>query len=209
AAAPADREGWIEFDRQVLASAEALGRKHRFDRAHGRHVATLALRLFDALSDEHGLGPRERLLVEVAALLHDIGIYVSLRAHHKHSQYILAASQIYGLSNEETAIVSNIARYHRRGLPQKSHLPYVALDRGDRLVVNKLAAILRVANALDAEHLQKVTTLRLDRRRGSWLPEVGGGGVWRRKRPPATAGADMSPETCGQELIVRRGGAQP
>ena len=72
------------------------------------------------------------------ALLHDVGIYVSLRAHHKHSQYILAASQIFGLSNEETAIVSNIARYHRRGLPQDSHVPYIALDRTDRLIVNKL-----------------------------------------------------------------------
>ena len=65
-------------------------------------------------------------------------------------------SQIFGLSDDETAIVSNIARYHRRGLPQHSHLPYIALDRQDRLIVNKLAAILRVANALDAEHLQKV-----------------------------------------------------
>ena len=70
--------------------------------------------------DEHGLGGRERLLLQVAALLHDIGVYVSLRAHHKHSQYLLAASQIFGLSDDETAIVSNIARYHRRGLPQQT-----------------------------------------------------------------------------------------
>ena len=124
----------------------------------------LADRLFDELRDEHGLGARERLLLQVAALLHDVGIYVSLRAHHKHSQYLLAASQIFGLSDEETAVVANIARYHRRALPQKTHLPYVALDREDRIIVNKLAAILRVANALDAEHLQKVRGLRLVRR---------------------------------------------
>ena len=145
----------------MLASAEALGHSYRFDRDHGRHVAMLATRLFDELRDEHGLGDRERLLLQVAALLHDIGIYVSLRAHHKHSQYLLAASQIFGLSDDETAIVANIARYHRRGLPQNSHLPYIALDRTDRLIVNKLAAILRVANALDAEHLQKVRDVRL------------------------------------------------
>ncbi len=90
-------------------------------------------------------------------------MYVSLRAHHKHSQYLLASSQIFGLTDDETAIVANIARYHRRGLPQPSHLPYVALDRQARLIVNKLGAILRVANALDAEHLQKVRDVRLIR----------------------------------------------
>src|SRR4029077_3527565 len=107
---------------------------------------------------------RDGLCLRTATLLHDIGFYVSLRAHHKHSQYLLAASQIFGLTDEETAIVSNIDRYHRRGLPQKSHLPYVALDRRDRLIVDKLAAILRLANALDAEHLQKVRDARLVRR---------------------------------------------
>ena len=90
----------------------------RFDKPHGQHVAALATRLFDELGDEHGLSPRDRLLLQVAALLHDIGIYVSLRAHHKHAQYLLAASQIFGLSDEETAIIANIARYHRRGIPQ-------------------------------------------------------------------------------------------
>ena len=155
---PAERRGL----RAPGAGQRRGGRaRYRFDRAHGRHVAMLAMRLFDECRDDHGLSGRERLLLQVAALLHDIGIYVSLRAHHKHSQYLLAALQIFGLSDDETAIVSNIARYHRRGTPQRSHLPYVALDRHDRLIVNKLAAILRLANALDAEHLQKVHDLRL------------------------------------------------
>jgi len=195
------------FERQVLASAEALGHKHRFDRAHGRHVSALATQMFDALEEEHGLGARERLLLQVAALLHDIGIYVSLRAHHKHSQYLLAASQIFGLSNEETAIVANIARYHRRGLPQKSHLPYISLNRHARLVVDKLAALLRVANALDAEHLQKVKTLRVRRHGGSWILELEGTGDLTMELLAATARGDMFAETFGQELIVRRGGA--
>ena len=147
----------------MLASAEALGQRYRFDHDHGHHVAKLATRLFDELREEHGLGDRDRLLLQVAALLHDVGIYVSLRAHHKHSQYILAASQIFGLSDEETAVVSNIARYHRRGLPQRTHVPYVALDREDRMIVNKLAAILRVANALDAEHAQRSAIVRVIR----------------------------------------------
>ena len=155
-----------DFQAHVLASAEAVGHKYRFDAGHGRHVARLASRLFDELAHEHGLGERERLLLQVAGLLHDIGIYVSQRAHHKHSQYILSASQIFGLSNEETAVIANVARYHRRGAPQRTHLPYAALDRQERLIVNKLSSMLRVANALDAEHLQKVRDLRLLTREG-------------------------------------------
>ena len=197
------------FERQVLASAEALGHKHRFDRAHGRHVSSLATQMFDAFNEEHGLGARERLLLQVAALLHDIGIYVSLRAHHKHSQYLLLASQIFGLSNEETAIVSNVARYHRRGLPQKTHLPYAALDRHARLVVDKLAALLRVANALDAEHLQKVRVLRVERQGRSWVLEIEGSGDLTMEQLAATARSDMFAETFGQELVVRRAGVRP
>ena len=166
------------------------------------------MQLFDAFQEDHGLGRRERLMLEVAALLHDIGIFVSLRAHHKHAQYVLASSQIFGLSNEETAMVGNIARYHRRGLPQKSHLEYVALDRQDRVIVDKLAAMLRVANALDAEHLQKVTSLHVKRRERTWILEIDGTGDLTMEVLAATARADMFGDTFGQELSIRRGGAQ-
>jgi len=195
-----------EFEQQVLASADAVGRRYRLDREHGQHVATLAARLFDELREEHGLGDRERLLLKVASLLHDVGMYISLRAHHKHSQYILAESQIFGLSAEETAIVSNIARYHRRGTPQRTHVPYVALDRRDRLVVNKLAAILRIANALDAEHVQKVRGLRIARRGSTWVLELEGSGDLTMERLAATARADMFVETFGRQVLVQAPG---
>jgi exopolyphosphatase/guanosine-5'-triphosphate,3'-diphosphate pyrophosphatase len=199
---PGGQLGAKEFE-QVLASADSLGEKYHFDHDHGHHVAKLATRLFDELRDEHDLSDRDRLLLQVAALLHDVGIYLSLRAHHKHSQYILAASQIFGLSAEETALVSNIARYHRRGLPQRTHVPYVALDRKDRLTVNKLAAILRVANALDAEHEQKVQDLRVIRRARAWVLELTGSGDLTMERLAATARADMFAETFGKPLEIQ------
>lgn len=202
---PEESAASADFEAQVLASAEALGHKHRFDRKHGEHVAELAMRLFDVLQEDHGLGGRERLMLRVAALLHDIGVFISVRAHHRHSQYVIAASQIFGLSNEETAIVGNIARYHRRGMPQKSHLPYVALDRQDRVVVNKLAAILRLANALDAEHLQKVTTLRIARRDRRYVLDIEGNGDLTMELLAASARADLFAEVFGQDLVVRRG----
>jgi exopolyphosphatase/guanosine-5'-triphosphate,3'-diphosphate pyrophosphatase len=206
-AEPGGRLGAVDFERQVLASADALGVKYRYDRAHGRHVAMLSTKLFDALAEEHGLGGRERLLLQVAALLHDIGVFVSLRAHHKHSQYLLSSSQIFGLTDTETAMVANIARYHRRGLPQKSHLPYVALDGPARLIVNKLAAILRVANALDAEHLQKIKDVRVIRRGETWILELEGAGDVTMECMVATARADMVAETYGRQVSIRQAGA--
>jgi exopolyphosphatase/guanosine-5'-triphosphate,3'-diphosphate pyrophosphatase len=203
---PGGRLGAVDFERQVLASADTLGLKYRYDRAHGRHVALLSTQLFDALAAEHGLGGRERLLLQVAALLHDIGVYVSLRSHHKHSQYLLSASQIFGLSDTETAVVANIARYHRRGLPQKSHLPYVSLDAPDRLIVNKLAALVRLANALDAEHLQKVRALRLLPHGEAWVLELDGAGDLTMERLAAAARADMFAETYGRQIVIRQAG---
>lgn len=192
-----------DFERQVLASAEALGRRYRFDRAHGRHVAMLATRLFEELQDEHRLSSRERLLLQTAALLHDIGVYVSHRGHHKHSLYILAASQIFGLSSDETRMVANIARYHRRSLPQRTHVAYVELDQQERMVVSKLAAILRVANALDAEHLQKVRDVRLIRGDRSSVLELTGVGDISMEQITATARADLFVEVFGRELVIR------
>ena len=204
---PKNRITAEDFEHQVLASADSLGHRYRFDREHGRQVAKLATQMFEQLRGEHGLGDRERLLLQVAALLHDVGIYVSLRAHHKHSQYILAASQIFGLSDEETAIVSNLARYHRRGMPQNSHLPYIALDRTDRLIVSKLAAILRVANALDAEHAQKVTDVLLEQKAGAWILTIDGAGDFTMEQLAATARADMFSQIFGRPLVIRHGGA--
>ena len=173
------------------------------------HVASLATRLFDDLRAEHGLGARDRLLLEVGALLHDVGIFVNLRGHHKHAQYILSVSEIFGLSRDDMAVISNIARYHRRAAPNKSHLPYMALDSDARVVVNKLGAILRVANALDADHLQKVRDVRVAREDDQWVLEVEGGGDLTLERLAALARADLLTEVFGRKVAFREVGGRP
>jgi exopolyphosphatase / guanosine-5'-triphosphate,3'-diphosphate pyrophosphatase len=201
--------GIEDFSRQVLASAAALGEKYRYDVPHARQVAALAVRLFDDLKAEHGLGVRDRLILEVAALLHDIGIFVNLRGHHKHSQYILSVSEIFGLSRDDMAIIGNVARYHRRAAPNKSHLAYTSLDSVTRVVVNKLAAILRVANALDADHLQKVREVRVLREHDQWVLEVDGGGDLTLERLAALARADLLTEVFGRKVTFREAGGRP
>ena len=200
--------GIEDFSRQVLASAAALGEKYRYDSAHAGNVAHLSTLVFDQLQAEHGLDGRARLLLEAAALLHDIGAFVSLRGHHKHTQYILSAAEIFGLSREDMAIISNVARYHRRAAPNKSHLPYMALDSAARIVVSKLAAILRVANALDADHLQKIRDVRVLREGDHWVLEVDGAGDLTIERLAALARADLLTEVFGRKVTFREAGAR-
>lgn len=150
------------FTREVIQSARALGKKYRYDRKHGRHVASLAVKLFDDLAEPLGLPIQDRLLLEVAAIIHEIGSYISRRNHHKHSLYIIVNSEIFGLNDEETKLVALVARYHRQALPQPGHPFMRELSREGRIRVTKLAALLRVADALDRSHTQR---LHLERAR--------------------------------------------
>ncbi|NWG11966.1 MAG: Ppx/GppA family phosphatase [Acidobacteria bacterium] len=146
---------------QILSAARSLGRRYQYDEGHAERVRELSVLLFDELRAEHRLNDDHRLYLQVAALLHDIGIFVNPRGHHKHSFYLIANSGLFGLRQRELEVIAHIARYHRRALPQRTHTAYVALERDERTLVSKLAAILRVANALDKEHLPKVADLRI------------------------------------------------
>lgn len=155
-----------ELAESAVRSARTIGEKYRYDARHAEHVAALALRLFDELQREHGLSPRHRLLLRVAATLHEIGGFVSNRAHHRHSFYLISNSEVFGLSREEVLVAAHVARYHRRATPGPSHLEYLALPREDRIAVSKLAAILRVADCLDRGHAQQVADFKLERGQG-------------------------------------------
>jgi exopolyphosphatase/guanosine-5'-triphosphate,3'-diphosphate pyrophosphatase len=136
----------------VLASCRGMGRRFHFEADHAETVLTLARQLFDQTRELHGLGGRARVLLEAAALLHDIGVAVNNDGHHKHSQYLIEASEIVGLSEEERHLVGLLARYHRKGPPSRDHQDFEALRRRDRSMVERLAALLRLADALDRQH---------------------------------------------------------
>lgn len=160
------------FADQVRASAEALAAKYHVDTAHAHHVADLAVRIFRALENEHHLDRRFELLLEIAARLHEVGSFISSRSHHKHSLYIIQHSDLFGLTREDIAIVALIARYHRRAHPARTHPDFMALSREDRLTVSKLAAILRVADALDRNHLQQIKDVSFLREPGRFVIAV-------------------------------------
>ncbi len=149
-----------EFLDQIVKSAYELGRKYQFDEAHGRHVAELAEQLFEALGPEHRLGPQHLLLLRIAGLLHEIGLFVSTRSHHKHSMYLILNSELFGLDRASVELIALTARYHRRAGPRPIHEIYATLPHESRIVVSKLAAILRVADALDRAHNQRIAGIR-------------------------------------------------
>jgi exopolyphosphatase/guanosine-5'-triphosphate,3'-diphosphate pyrophosphatase len=133
-----------------------FARRHAWDEPHCRQVTALALSLFDQTAELHQLGPAERELLEAAGLLHDVGYAVAQSSHHKHSLYLIRNADLDGWSTRELLLVANVARYHRKALPSQRHADYMALDERDRVVVRKLAALLRVADGLDADHFQVV-----------------------------------------------------
>ncbi len=152
-----------ELTRGVIRSARAICEKYRCDPGHVMHVADLAVELFDQLQEEHGLARRHRLLLRVAAMLHEVGSFVSGRAHHKHTYYLISNAEVFGLNGEELETVALVGRYHRRSCPKQSHPEYTALSRSKRVVVSKLAAMLRVADALDRGHAQNVNEFHVER----------------------------------------------
>lgn len=145
---------------RLLAGCTRLGQRYHFDEGHAEVVDRLASQLFDDLWELHGLRARDRVLLRAAAILHDIGDYVRYDGHHKHSYYLIQQSDIMGLSPEERAIVANVARYHRKSLPDPAHPNFRELDKDARAKVRSLAGILRVADALDREHLGRVEGVR-------------------------------------------------
>jgi exopolyphosphatase/guanosine-5'-triphosphate,3'-diphosphate pyrophosphatase len=148
--------------RTVVDACNRLGHRYGFDQAHGELVSSFAMSLFDDMMLVHGLGERDRLLLRAAAVLHDIGDYVRYDGHHKHSYYLIQHSDIMGLTPQERGLVANIARYHRKSPPDASHPNFRDLDKDARAKVRSLAAILRIADALDREHLGKVKSVTAD-----------------------------------------------
>jgi exopolyphosphatase/guanosine-5'-triphosphate,3'-diphosphate pyrophosphatase len=199
-----------DLSRQVIHSARSLGKKYRYDEPHATLVAQSALKLFDLLKEDHGLGPRERLLLEVAGLLHDIGIFISPSSHHKHSFYLINAAEVFGLRKTDKDIVANVARYHRRSVPKPTHIPYMSLPRADRAVVSKLAAILRIAEALDASHQQKLKDFTLERYRDTytlWIPEEAGDISM--ERQSLARKSDLFADVFGATILLKQGAPAP
>ncbi|MGD9125944.1 MAG: Ppx/GppA phosphatase family protein [Planctomycetia bacterium] len=152
-----------KLQQSIISSALSIAQKYHADMGHANSVSELSVMLFDELQTDHGLGNRMRLLLRVAGILHEIGGFISDRAHHKHGYYLVNHSDVFGLTRDELRIVAHVVRYHRRGVPKQSHSDYIVLPRTTRVTINKLAAILRVADAVLRSRNHSPKDFRFDR----------------------------------------------
>jgi exopolyphosphatase / guanosine-5'-triphosphate,3'-diphosphate pyrophosphatase len=140
-------------------SVMELGYRCNWHKPHAEQVARLSLMMFDELQPLHELKERYRELLEYAALLHNVGEFISISAHHKHSQYIIMNADLRGFSPTEIEIIGNVARYHRKQPPSEKHPLYFQLKPSHRRAVDVLSGILRVANGLERGHRQNVQSI--------------------------------------------------
>lgn len=191
-----------ELHHQVLASTLMLGRRFHFDEKHALWVTNAALFLFDKLQEVHGMSRRERLLLEVAAMLHDIGNFIRPNSHHKHSEYIVKNSEIFGLQRDELTIIANIVRYHRKAGPIPSHVNYVSLVHEDRVLVLKLCALLRVADALDKSHTQRLKLVEVHSRGDNLVLQTDAEYDLSLERVSLRAKSDIFEDVFGQKVVI-------
>jgi exopolyphosphatase/guanosine-5'-triphosphate,3'-diphosphate pyrophosphatase len=146
-------------EQEILSKILEYAKSCNYAKEHSHQVTKLALQLFDNLVVLHRLGPLERSWLHCASLLHDIGWVGGRQEHHKRSRDMIIAAMELPYTGPERMMIGLIARYHRRGLPKDDHKYYSDLGREDKMRVNILAALLRIADGLDRGHVSSVQEL--------------------------------------------------
>ncbi len=158
------------FEQDIIACARNISKRYMGSKKRGETLEQITLTIFDSMKRIHGLGQRERLLLRIAALLHDCGKYISLSAVAISSYNIVMATEIIGLSHAEREIVANIVKYNHLEFDYYEELTKTTfLDRTSYLMIAKLTAIIRVANALDKSHKQKFQDIKATLKEGELL----------------------------------------
>ena len=154
-------KGGHNFENDILMAAKNIGKRYAVNRPHVQNLEMTALAMFDATKKMHGMKERERLLLQMAVMLHDVGKYISFNNVADSSYNIIMSNEIIGLSHIEREMVALIARYNTVTLPSYDELVMESsLSAEQYLTVSELTAIVRLANALDRSHLQKIQAIR-------------------------------------------------
>ncbi len=148
--------------RNLLAWARSLKKKYHVSHKFGKEVARLSLELFDQSTELHQLPHRDRLLLEIASLVHEIGLYVRVGGYHRHSAYLISVSPLLGLSSHEKTILAQVVRYQRKAAPSLNSQSFADLEAPDQQKVWHLSALLRLGIALNKERRSRVHDVHIE-----------------------------------------------
>lgn len=149
------------FEDDILMAARNIGKRYAVSKSHVQNMEMVALSMFDSMKKVHGFQNRERLLLRIAVMLHDVGKYISLNYVADSSYNIIMSNEIIGLSHSEREMIALVAQYNTKKLPQyEVFARSSSLNRDEYLIVAGLTAFVRLANALDRSHLQKIQEIR-------------------------------------------------
>ncbi len=151
------KTGTRDFDQDIYASAVAISQRYMGSRKRGQAMERIALAIFDGIGEQHGMGQRERLLLRLSTVLHDCGKFINMTNVGECSYSIISNTEIIGLSHRERQILAFIVKFNHDEFEYFDELSrHTDFDRKDYLIIAKLTAILRLANALDKSQKQKV-----------------------------------------------------
>jgi len=146
--------------RDTVSAARHIGKRYRYDKKHTEQVEKHALSIFDSTRRQNGLGDRDRLLLQLAAILHEVGKYIHVSNHSMSSFNVIHTTEIIGLDMDEREIVAYTARFYTQpDLFSDRYFQYLPIEQ--RTTVSKLTAILRLADAMDASHKQKLRNVTM------------------------------------------------
>jgi diadenosine tetraphosphatase ApaH/serine/threonine PP2A family protein phosphatase len=197
---PADRN-----DTEIMSRILKIAESCRYEKAHAQQVTNLALQIFDQLQELHGLGEKERLWLQVAGLLHDIGWVKGQEGHHKAGRDIILSDPDFPLTGEAQTVIALLVRYHRRGVPKDSQRYFCDLNAEMKTAVRKLAAILRIADGLDRSHGSLVQELACEISPEKVTVKLKCGSACELEQEGAKEKADLFSEIFGREIVFLRG----
>ena len=148
-----------DFSRDILVAARNIAKRYMGDKEHSAILEKNVLNIFDGMKKYHGLGKRERLLLQISAILHDCGKYISMRTPGESAYNIIMSTEIIGVSHREREIIANVVKYNTMEFDYSADS--VTLDKDMRIIIAKLTAILKVGNAMDRSHKQKLKDVRV------------------------------------------------
>lgn len=150
-----------DFEQDIIISAQNISKRYMGSKRRSETLEKIALTIFDSMKEVHGLGSRERLLLQLATILHDCGKYISLVKLGECSYNIIMSTEIIGLSHMDRVIVANVVKYNHIDFNYQELLEQnVNLDREAYLKIAKLTAILKITNGLDRSHKQKFKDIK-------------------------------------------------